>query len=79
VSVGQILDRVLNRRGKHRIGARVTHDAIGGQAHPAGGCDHAAAPITEYVAIGCDLDRRRSGQDVGADDIGGAREMRAAP
>ena len=27
---GQILDRVLNRRGKHRIGqARVTHDAIG--------------------------------------------------
>ena len=75
---GQILDRVLSGRSKHRIGqAAVAHHAVAGKADAAGGRDHAAAPIAEHVAIGRDLDDRVGGEEIRHDDIGCAGEVRA--
>jgi hypothetical protein len=69
---------MLDRGSKHRIGqAAVAHHAIAGKADAAGGRDHAAAPIAEHVAIGCDLDGRVGGQEVRHDDIGCAGEVYA--
>ena len=75
---GQVFNGVLNGRRESGIRqAAVTNHAVGGEAHPPLRRDHAAAPVAEHVAIGCDLDRRHGGEEVRHDDIGGAGEMRA--
>ncbi len=49
----QVLHCVLSgRRDNHIRQAGIMNDAIGRQAHPAGGSEDAAAPIAEQVAVG---------------------------
>src|SRR5437660_10274172 len=69
---------MLSSRRESRIRlTAVAHDAVGGQTHPAGGCDNAAAPVAEHIAIGRNLDRRAGGEEIRHDDVGGTREVRS--
>ena len=77
-ATNMFLDRMLRRRGNDGIEfAAVVHHAVGGQAHPPRGCDDAAAPVAEQVAVGRDGHRGIAGEKIGNDDVGGAGKMRA--
>src|SRR4029078_4044272 len=67
---------MLNCRTDYRIGLPgVANHAVGGQAHAPRRRDHAAAPITEHIAIGGDIDRRRRGQEIRLDEDWRTREV----
>ncbi len=72
----QVFDGMLACAGKNRIRQTVVaNDAVGGEPHGAGRRNDAAAPIAEAVSIGRDRHRGSSGQKIGYDDVGGAREV----
>src|SRR6059058_975667 len=69
---------MLTGGGHHRIRqAAVAHDTVGGEPHPAGRRDNAAAPVAEAVAIRKYRHCGTDGEVIGNDDVGRTREMRA--
>ena len=72
----QVLDLVLQgvQLGRLRR-ARITNDRIRAETEAAGGCNEAAAPVSETIAIALDRNRGRGHQVVRTLQVGEAREM----
>ena len=72
----QVLDLVLQgvQLGRLRR-ARITNDRIRAETEAAGGCNEAAAPVSETIAIALDRNRGRGHQVVRTLQVGEARKM----
>src|SRR3954451_25078000 len=72
----QVLDLVLQGVQFRRLRrARIANDRIRAETEAAGGCNEAAAPVSETIAIAFDRNRRRRHQVVRTLQVGEARKM----